>query len=74
MRVLILLVNLRLIDFTGESSEAFFINVDPPWVHARNHNVDPQVKLKAVNQERISYVFADNALLVNGYLGYIVNL
>jgi hypothetical protein len=41
----------------GESSESFLEHVDPQWIIAGDHDVDPEIVLEAIDEMRIEDVF-----------------
>lgn len=57
-----------------ETRQPIIVNVDAPGVHARNARVDAQIKLQSVDKEGIRNVPGDDAVLVNGNLGDVVDL
>lgn len=57
-----------------KSRQALIVDIDAPRVHRRDQNVESQVKLKPINQERVLNILRNDALLVNWHFRDIINL
>ena len=58
--------------FTGEPHQALLVNVDPEWVDRSDCNVDSQVPLVPVYQQRIVHVLLDEAGGLAGASGNLI--
>ena len=56
VRVLGALAKRDVVGLRGKAHQPFIVDVDAPWVHRCDAHVQSQIKLKAVNEERISNV------------------
>jgi len=74
MRELVLFAALSLVRFTSESSQSFMVDIDAPWVDARNEDVDSQIELQAINQKRVGYVTRDDARFIDWDFADVVDL
>jgi len=59
--------------FTCETSKAFLVDVDAPWVHRGYQNVDTDVKFEAIDKQWIMNIPTYNTRLVNWHLRNIVD-
>ena len=51
-----------------EAGETLIVHIDPQWLKACYHDVDPKVELQAVQQQGVVYVSTDDKLLIHGDL------
>ena len=42
---------LGVVFFTGKPDQALIEDVDAPWVHARHQNIEPNIRLKPINEQ-----------------------
>ena len=56
VRVLGALAQRNVVGLRGKAHQPFVVDVDAPWVHRRDAHVQSQIKLKAVDEERIGNV------------------
>ena len=63
----------RLVGFTGKARQTLIIHIDPPRVKARDQDIYSEVELESINEKRVGNVLADDALLVDGYLRYVID-
>ena len=60
-----ILTSRRIVLINCKSSKPLIVDVYAPGINTSNHNINAQVKLKAVYQKRVCNVLAYNALLVD---------
>ena len=58
---------------TCKAGQTFIINIDSPWIHWCNAYIKPEIKFQSVDKERISYISADDAILVNRYFWNVID-
>jgi hypothetical protein len=56
MHILVVLIDLGGISFTGESSKTLLEDVDPQWLVASDQHIDTQIKFMAVDQKWVCNV------------------
>jgi hypothetical protein len=63
----------RLVSFTGKARQTLIIHIDPPRVKASDQDIYSEVELESINKKRVGNVLADDALLVDGHLRYVID-
>jgi hypothetical protein len=60
VHIFIILVEFGSVSLGGESGKTFFVDVDSEWLVAGDDNVDSQIELVPVDQERVCDVPRNN--------------
>ena len=73
MRVLSVFPKSWIILLTCKTCQTFIINIDSPWIHWCNAYIKSEIKFQSVDKERISYISANDAILVNRYFWNVID-
>lgn len=65
MHVLVVLIDLRSIGLTGETSEAFLENIDTHGFIRGDEDIDTEVELVAVDEERVGDISTDDGGVID---------
>ena len=55
----------RIVFLTCKSNQSFIVNVNSPWVHGRDANIDSNVEFKAIDEKRIMNIFTNYTRFIN---------
>lgn len=73
MHVLVVLVDFRRVCFRSETGQALLENINTQGLITSNQNVDAEVELVTVDQERVSHVTRDDRSVVHIYIVDVVH-
>ena len=73
MHVFIVLVEFSGISLRCESCQTFFIDIYSQWLIASDYDINSQIKLVAINQQRIGNVSGYDTQLINVQIVDVVN-
>jgi len=53
-------ITVYLVFLRCKSNKPIFVDVDSQWMNRRNSNINPEIELQIIDQQRIRYVMTDN--------------
>ena len=58
---------------TCKAGQSFIINIDSPWIHRCDTDIQSQIKLETIDEEWIGNIPADYAILINWHFRDVIN-